>query len=216
MKNFYSALFFIALSGVSSCLAKEGQQGYLVDERGAVVRNSFGECWRTGYWTPDMASAECDPDLVKKAEVKKVEKAQPVPAAISIAKPAAEPKTLIQLSAETLFDFDRAEVKEEGQKMLDEKIVLRLRPEMSLLTITGHADRIGTEAYNQNLSERRAYAVRLYLEKKGISAERMSAIGKGESQPDPAANTVSLCKGKQGSALIACLQPDRRVTVETR
>jgi len=41
-------------------------QGYLLDSRGAVVKNNFGLCWRTGYWTPEMAIAECDPDLVKK------------------------------------------------------------------------------------------------------------------------------------------------------
>ena len=56
--------------------------GYLIDDRGNIVRNSYGECWRTGYWTPAMAIEECDPGLVKK-EVKQVEapkKAPPPPA----------------------------------------------------------------------------------------------------------------------------------------
>jgi len=40
--------------------------GYLIDSRGNVVKNSYGECWRTGYWTPAMAIPECDPGLMKK------------------------------------------------------------------------------------------------------------------------------------------------------
>lgn len=57
--------------------------GYLVDSRSAVVRNSYGECWRTGSWTPAQAIAECDPDLVKK----EVPAVRPIPLAASKAEP---------------------------------------------------------------------------------------------------------------------------------
>jgi len=83
------------------------------------------------------------------------------------------------------------------------------------LIITGHADRIGSEHYNQALSERRANAVKTYLQQQGIPAQRMSASGKGKSMPDPLANTRELCKSLKGERLIVCLQPDRRVTVES-
>jgi len=201
--------------------------GYLIDSRGTLVKNSYGECWRTGYWTPAMAIEECDPDLLNKDKPKEAEhiSAAPVPAAPSETKPhavavvaAEKPAVAAYFNAESLFDFDKAVVNPEGQKILDEKIVtgMNMHPEVELLIITGHADRIGTEGYNQGLSERRANAVKAYLVKQGVAAERMRASGKGESEPNPEANTKQACKGTRGNKLIACLQPDRRVTVESQ
>lgn len=204
----------IALLAASSCALAAGfpdKTGYLIDERGNVVRNSYGECWRTGYWTPEMAIAECDPGLIKKAVEKPLERA--ITPQVFKAEP---PRPPVRFNAETLFDFDKADVRPDGQKLLNEKIVAgtKLRPETVL--VTGHADRIGTEKYNQDLSERRARAVKAYLQQQGIDGQRISASGKGESEPDPAANTATVCKGLRGEKLISCLQPDRRVTVESR
>lgn len=192
--------------------------GYLIDSRGTPVRNNYNQCWRTGYWTPAMATAECDPDLVKKPEPKKVEyvPAPVVPAAPVVAGPE-KPAVKAEFKAETLFDFDKAIVRPEGKKVLDDKVVegMKAHPEVELLLVTGHTDRIGTTQYNQKLSERRAAAVKAYLVSKGIAADRVKTVGKGESEPNPEANTKQACKGVKGSKkLIACLQPDRRVTVE--
>lgn len=193
--------------------------GYLIDSRGNLVKNSYNQCWRTGYWTPAMAIAECDPDLVKKEEPKKAEPAPapaPVAAAPVVAGPAA-PAVKAEFKAETLFDFDKAVVRSEGKKELDDKIVegMKAHPEVELLLVTGHADRIGTTKYNQKLSERRAAAVKTYLVSKGVAADRVKTVGKGESEPNPDADTVNNCKGtKKTKKLIECLQPDRRVTVE--
>jgi len=137
--------------------------------------------------------------------------------AVAVAAPE-RPAVEAYFDAESLFDFDKAVVKPEGQRILDEKIVtgMKMHPQVSLLIITGHADRIGTEEYNQGLSERRANAVKAYLAKQGIAAERMTVSGKGESEPNPEANTRQACKGMRGNKLIVCLQPDRRVTVESQ
>ncbi len=112
---------------------------------------------------------------------------------------------------EALFEFDMAAIRPEGRKARDEDIVagINSHPETELLTGTGHADHVGTEAYNQSSSERRANAVRHYLIKQHAAAERIRAV----SEPDPHANTGVACRGLGGSTLIACLQPDRRVTV---
>ncbi len=186
-----------------------GKNGYLTDSQGNVVRGAFGTCWHSGFWTPDMAIAECEPNLVKKAEAAPPvvqEKPEVIP----------PPIPAIHFNAETLFDFDRAVVKPEGQKILNDEIVTHMQslPQTEQLIITGHTDRIGTVEYNQNLSERRANAVKAYLEKQGIDAQRMRALGKGKSEPDPVANTKVACRGMRGEKLIACLQPDRRVTVK--
>ena len=68
--------------------------------------------------------------------------------------------------------------------------------------ISGHTDSIGTDAYNQKLSERRAAAVKDYLVSKGIASSKITTIGKGETQP------VATNKTKEGR------QKNRRVDIE--
>lgn len=95
------------------------------------------------------------------------------------------------------------------QKKLDEIAdALGRNNDVGNVVITGYTDRLGTDKYNQSLSERRANAVKSYLTNKGISAGRLSAVGKGESNP------VVTCTDKNMAALIQCLEPNRRVEVE--
>jgi len=203
------------ISAVSAAFAHDvPNAGYLIDTRGNVVKNNYNECWRTGYWTPAMATAECDPDLVKKEEPKKEAPKAAAPA--PEAGPAA-PAVKVSFKAEALFDFDKAVVRPEGKKELDDKVVasMKAHPEVELLLVTGHADRLGSDKYNQKLSERRAAAVKDYLASQGVAADRVKTAGKGESMPNPDADTANKCKGnKKTKKLIECLQPDRRVTVE--
>lgn len=187
--------------------------GYLIDTRGNVVKNNYNQCWRTGYWTPAMATAECEPDLAKKAAPKDEPASK---GAVPDAGPD-KPAVKAQFKAETLFDFNKAVVRKEGKTELDDKVVQGMKdhPEVELLLVTGHADRIGSPKYNQKLSERRAAAVKTYLVSKGIAADRVKTVGKGEAEPNPDADTANKCKGqKKTKKLIECLQPDRRVTIE--
>lgn len=222
------AVALVVFYGAACADSFSEKTGYLIDSRGNVVKNSYGECWRTGYWAPSMAIAECDPDLVKPDLVKPdlVKKGKPkVDSLVSgetksfvvQEKPAAA-AVEAYFNAETLFDFDKVVVKPGALKILDEKIVssMKMHPEVVLLIITGHTDRIGSEKYNQDLSERRANAVKAYLAKQGVATERMRASGKGESEQNSEANTKEACKGMKDQKLIACLQPDRRVTVESQ
>lgn len=140
-----------------------------------------------------MTIEECDPDLIKRDEPKEAEPfvsrgiephvvpEEPTVAEVATEKPAVE----AYFNAESLFDFDKAVVNPEGRKILDEKIVngMNMHPEVELLIITGHADRIGTEGYNQVLSERRANAVKAYLVKQGVAAERMRHQAKVNPNP---------------------------------
>ena len=81
------------------------------------------------------------------------------------------------------FDFDKANVKPEFAPVLDEAAqILQANPNVRV-TIEGHTDSIGTAAYNQKLSERRAAAVKRYLVSKGVSANRLDTVGYGESRP---------------------------------
>ena len=192
-------------------------QGYLVDTQGqnAIVKSSgAGVCVRTSDWTPARAVAECDPELVKKpGPAPKVAAPPPPPPP----KPAAkkEPAKLlpqkINFSGDALFDFDRSALRPEGTAMLDELVRVLQDAKYEVILAIGHTDRIGTQAYNQKLSVRRAEAVKKYLVGKGIAPNRIYAEGKGKSQP---VTQPGDCKGKRGKQLIACLQPDRRVDVE--
>jgi OOP family OmpA-OmpF porin len=114
----------------------------------------------------------------------------------------------VTLSGTQLFAFDSAELTMPQPKLEDVAAALQADTTVNGIDITGHADRIGSDAYNQRLSERRAMAVRDYLVSKGVAADRLKAIGKGETQP------VVQCTEKNRSSLIKCLEPNRRVEVE--
>jgi OmpA-OmpF porin, OOP family len=173
-------------------------------------------CWRTGYWTPAMAIVECDPDLVPKP---------PPPAAAPPAPPPPPPPPpppapgvqKITLAAKALFDFDKADLKPEGKAAIDREVITRLNnvTKLELVLVTGHTDRIGTQAYNQKLSERRANAVRDYLVSKGVAKDKIETLGMGKTQPVPGV-VCNQPYPKERKALIECLAPNRRVEVEVK
>lgn len=216
--NAKHSLLLVTLLGLSgSAFAQtpgidtKGTVGYVIDQRGYVVKSGTGLCWRTGYWTPAMAIAECDPDLVKKAEpamAPKAKVAPPPPAAAAAPKPAAQKVTL---AADALFDFDKAVLRPEGIAKLDTLTGDIRGIKLEVIIAVGHADRFGTDAYNQKLSEKRAEAVKTYLVSKGVEPNRIYTEGKGEKQPITKAGE---CKGPKNKKTIACLQPDRRVEIE--
>lgn len=140
---------------------------------------------------------------------------EPTPVAVVEAPPAPLPPPppparfeKVTMSATELFEFDKA-VLRSPQPKLDE-IAAALQADMSItdIDVTGYTDRLGSDKYNQKLSERRAVAVREYLVNKGIDGSRLKAVGKGESNP------VVQCNDKKRADLIACLAPNRRVEVE--
>ncbi len=193
--------------------------GYLIDSSNHYVKNNYGECWRTGYWTPAMAVEECDPGLVKKEEPKVAEVTPPPPPppapVVGPEKPAFEKVTL---QAETLFDFDKAVVRADGKKILDEEVVAKMKqyPQVEVILVTGYADRIGSKKYNMKLSQRRADAVRNYLESQGIEAKRIETAAKGSADPVVSCSDVKGPANRHNKKLVQCLQPNRRVVVEIK
>src|SRR5262249_49440269 len=127
---------------------------------------------------------------------------------------AAQPPLIekISVSEDVLFAFDKAELKPEGKQVIDELSKRMNGANVQEIDVIGHTDRIGTEQYNQGLSERRAAAVKAYLAQKGIETEKVKSEGRGKHEPV----TGDQCKGLRGDKLITCLQPDRRVDLEVR
>ena len=176
-------------------------------------------CWRQGYWTPQMAIAQCEPDLVPKpappvAAPPPPTPAPPPPPAPTPAPPPPPQVQKITLASKALFDFDKAVLKPEGKAAIDSQIISKLPnvQKLDLVLVTGHTDRIGTQRYNQRLSERRADAVRDYLVSRGVPRDKIETLGMGKTQPVPGV----VCNQKQLKALIACLAPNRRVEIEVK
>ena len=203
-------LALLAGIGFGATVAQAQERVYVIDQRDVVAKSGFDLCWRTGYWTPaaaaaDKAGCECDKDLLPKEVCEPPAPAAPVAA---MPKPAAEK---ITVAADALFDFNKATLRPAGKAKLDELVSKAAAIKLEVILVVGHTDRIGSDSYNQKLSEKRAAAVKEYLVAKGIEANRVYTEGKGEKQPV----TGDKCKGdKKTKALIDCLQPDRRVDIE--
>ena len=206
----FSLLLGSLLLSATALAQSANTTAYVVDTRGNVAKSGFGLCWRTGYWTPAMAIAECDADLVKKepAPQPKAVAAPPPPPPAAPPKPAAEKVTL---AADTLFEFDKAVLLPEGKTKLDGLAAKIKELKLEVIIAVGHADRFGSDKYNQKLSEKRAESVKAYLVGKGIEPNRVYTEGKGKKQP---VTKAGQCNGPKSKKVIACLQPDRRVEIE--
>ena len=188
---------------------------YVEDTRQAIVKDPYGLCWRTGYWTPAQANCECDKDLLPK------EKCEPPPVAEAPKPPpppppAPKPVTeKVTLAADVLFDFDKYTLKPEGMAKLDDLAAKLKTIALEVVIGIGHTDRIGTDAWNDPLSVRRAQAVKTYLVSKGIEPNRIYTEGKGKRQPvKDCPNPSKKGEIRTRAQLIECLQPNRRVDIE--
>lgn len=164
------------------------------------------------YWVDDGIGHREEADLVSLGLVYRFGHSTPT-RTVAPATPAPQPAPAPQFekytfSATELFAFDSAELRMPQPKLDELATLLNTESDIDQIVITGHTDRLGAESYNQALSERRARAVKNYLVSRGVSADRLRAEGKGETSP------VVQCDNQARSALIRCLQPNRRVEVE--
>jgi OOP family OmpA-OmpF porin len=141
--------------------------------------------------------------------------AAPAPAPAPVVAPVPAPKPLMQvkLQADSLFGFDQGTLQSDGKRALDKLIVELKDVNVQSIHVTGHADRLGTQAYNAELSTRRAQSVRDYLvQTGGVAASLVTVAGVGSTQPE---TLFGECKGVTASQkLITCLRADRRVEVD--
>ena len=153
-----------------------------------VWKNGTNElCWRDANWTPATAAEGCDGALVKAAAAPAPAAPAATPAAPAAQPPAAAPApaaaSKVTYAADAFFDFDKSVLKPEGKAKLDDLVSKVKSINLEVIIAVGHTDSIGTDAYNQKLSVRRAEAVKAYLVSKGIEKNRVYTEGKGEKQP---------------------------------
>jgi OOP family OmpA-OmpF porin len=207
------------LPGLAAAQAKDG---YLTDKGGAVVKAPrAGVCVRTRQWTPALAVAECDPDLVKKPmAAPRAAPMKPAPTKKAAPKKKKAKPLNVQYKIELQgMPFAKAEMTADNRKEADKflaslgkTIKTRGPVRIGAVVVTGHTDRIGSLAYNQKLSERRAVVVKDYLISKGVDQKLIFWEGKAFKQPIP---VTKFCDNKmKRKQLIECLAPNRRVTVE--
>jgi OOP family OmpA-OmpF porin len=183
-----------------------------VGQRANVDLISLGLVYRFGGTTPVTKTAYT-PYVPPVVEPVYKEPAVVAQAPAAPAEPAPKPWVKVKLEADSLFGFDQDSLQADGKQALD-KLLLELKDvNVDSIQVTGHTDRLGSKAYNDKLSLRRAEAVRNYLvQVGGISAAKVTAVGVGSSQPE---TQMGDCKGMTASpALITCLRVDRRVEVE--
>ncbi|MFM2446367.1 MAG: hypothetical protein RI936_814 [Pseudomonadota bacterium] len=121
----------------------------------------------------------------------------------------------VTFAADTLFTFDKAELRPEGKQALDDLVSKMAGVSLESIAAVGYTDRIGSDAHNLPLSERRAAAVKDYLLSKGVDPGRVAAQGKGPANPvKECPNPSPKGEIRTFKQLIECLQPNRRTEVQ--
>ena len=148
-----------------------------------VWKNGTNElCWRDANWTPATAAEGCDGALAQAAAATPAAPAATPAAPAPAAKPAVA-ASKVTYAADAFFDFDKAVLKPEGKAKLDDLVGKIQGINLEVIIAVGHTDSIGSDAYNQKLSVRRAEAVKAYLVSKGIEKSRVYTEGEGKKQP---------------------------------
>jgi OOP family OmpA-OmpF porin len=214
-----AALACLGLGLAIQTTAVQAETGYLTDSAGDVVKTGYGECWNIsdGLAPPveacgdvitvaaeevDPCSLDSDGDGVNDCD----DKCPNTPAGAKVDSQGCEiiADLVIDITADE-FEFDSAQLKPQMKDALDEVAAkIAASPGDEYVQVIGHTDSTGPEDYNQGLSERRAQSAADYLVQQGVSPDRLSISGMGETQP------VADNSTREGRAM------NRRVEIMTR
>lgn len=188
----------MALGLATGAQAHPENSGYWdASPNGTVWKTGTGGCWRHGFWKEEDAIKGCDG--YKEPVAAKPAAPAPAPA------PAAKPSAMHVVEKHIVyFDFDSSNPGD----VSDISGYINSLKEVNSVNLVGHADRIGSSAYNDALSQKRVNAVSKALQSGGVNAAAISTGYMGENAP------AKSCDGQRGANLIDCLRANRRVEVE--
>ena len=186
----------------------------LLDTRGAPVMSPSGLCWHTGYGPAPLWTAGCHAERPVPVAQYVAPVAAPAPTQAPVVVAAAAPLAVyekVAFEANVLFDSNKSVLRPADRGRLDAFVSKISGLESQSVMAVGYADRMGTDASNQILSEERVGAVKSYLVSKGVPADRVKTRAWGETRPSTA---TAECKDANNTKNVACMQPDRHVFVE--
>lgn len=165
-----------------------------------------------------LVQAKAEAEKCAQVTPKPIVSAAVVAPATSVVNPVAPAPTVTKetyvVLADTLFRFNKSgkdEMLPGGlQRLADVAQRLKAYKSIQTLTVVGYTDRLGSDAYNDKLSDSRARSVKEYLESLGVKSASSVAQGKGKREPMTKNCSTTASRIQQ----IVCLQPDRRVTIE--
>ena len=188
------------------------EHALLTDSSGAPVKSGFGLCWHTGFGPAPQWTRGCHAESPAPVAIAPAAAPTPVPEPVAVAAAAPLPVyEKVAFDANVLFDSDQALLRPAGRDTLDQFVASIDGLDSSRIVAIGYADRMGSDAANQALSQQRVDAVKAYLVGKGIKAERVETSARGETQPT---TSIAECKDANNARHIACMQPDRHVFIE--
>jgi OOP family OmpA-OmpF porin len=213
------ALAFSIVSSTSGAQSRdESEKALLLDTRGAAVMSGTGLCWHTAYGPAPAWTSGCHAEVPAPVARYVAPAAQPVaapapsPAPVIVAAAAPLPVyEKVAFDANVLFDSNKSELRSAGRATLDAFIAKIDGLESQSVMAIGYADRMGTDASNQLLSEQRVANVKSYLVSRGVAANRVQTSAWGETRPSTSAIE---CKDANNARNVACMQPDRHVFIE--
>jgi len=200
MKNLNKLVALVAFSALAGMASAQAIDNWR-NANGDVWKNASGDCWRNASWTPATAAPGCGPAPAP-VTPRAVEAPPPAPAPAPAPAPQTPAASKVTYAADAFFDFDKATLKPAGKAKLDDLVGKVKGINLEVIIAVGHTDSVGSDAYNQKLSVKRAESVKAYLVSKGIEKNRIYTEGKGEKQP------VADNKTKEGRA------KNRRVEIE--
>lgn len=200
------------------------EKALLFDTRGAPVMNATGLCWHTGFGPAPLWTAGCHPYVPAPVAQYVAPVAPPAPVAAPAPAVAPTPAPVVvaaaaplpvyekvAFDANVLFDSDKSALRPAGRDTLDQFVSKIHGLDAQSIVAIGYADRMGSHASNQILSEERVNAVKAYLVSKGVAEKRLQTSARGETRPTTAA---AECKDANTPKNVACMQPDRHVFIE--
>ena len=196
----------LLLATLSIALLLQAPAALAVDQDAAFTKaksfvgDSYGECVRTKWQNADDP---CAPYVAPP---------EPAPAPVPVAMPAPEPMPVVTLEQRTIyFDFDSAALSEEANtKLSGLAAIINSSKAIADVRIHGFTDQLGTSSYNEALANRRAAAVKTYLDERSRLSSNVAEVkGLGKSAPEAACEAL-----KNREEKISCMSKERRVEIE--